>query len=86
VDARASVARSGVDLEQLYDRISGTRGVLSIGAWLSIAGHNVSPDESRNSMVELGVNAAIIIALGATLRIMGCTFTLLPSPAHVDVT
>ena len=53
--------------------ISGTRGVLSIGARLSILGTNITPDEFRNSMIELGVNAAIIIALGATLRIMGDT-------------
>jgi uncharacterized membrane protein (DUF373 family) len=45
--------------------ISATRGVLSVGARLSIAGTNI--------MIELGVNAAIIIALGATLRIMGDT-------------
>ena len=51
--------------------ISGTRGVLSIGARLSIAGTNLSPDDFRNSMIELGVNGAIIIALGSTLRIMG---------------
>ncbi len=40
--------------------ISATRGILSIGA-----------DEFRNSMIELGVDAAIIILLGSTLRIMG---------------
>jgi uncharacterized membrane protein (DUF373 family) len=51
--------------------ISGTRGILSIGARLSIAGATLAPDDFRNAMIELGVNAAIIIALGATLRIMG---------------
>jgi uncharacterized membrane protein (DUF373 family) len=51
--------------------ISATRGVLSIGARLSIAGTNISVDEFAHSMIELAVNGAIIIALGATLRIMG---------------
>jgi uncharacterized membrane protein (DUF373 family) len=51
--------------------ISGTRGILSIGARLSIAGVTLGPDDFRNAMIELGVNAAIIISLGATLRIMG---------------
>ena len=53
--------------------ISATRGVLSVGARLSIEGSTISGNEFRNSMIELGVNAAIIIALGATLRIMGET-------------
>jgi uncharacterized membrane protein (DUF373 family) len=53
------------------DIISATRGILSIGARLSIAGVNLGADEFRNDMIELGVNAAIIIALGASLRIMG---------------
>jgi uncharacterized membrane protein (DUF373 family) len=53
--------------------ISGTRGLLSIGARLSLAGITVGDTEFRNSMIELGVNAAIVIALGATLRIMGDT-------------
>ncbi|MBA3824933.1 MAG: phosphate-starvation-inducible PsiE family protein [Ktedonobacterales bacterium] len=53
--------------------ISATRGILSIGARLSIAGGSLTPDEFRNNMIELGVNAAIIIALGSTLRIMGNT-------------
>jgi uncharacterized membrane protein (DUF373 family) len=51
--------------------ISGTRGILSIGARLSIAGSSLVGDDFRNAMIELGVNAAIIIALGATIRIMG---------------
>ncbi len=51
--------------------ISATRGILSIGARLSIAGATIGADEFRNSMIELGVDAAIIILLGSTLRIMG---------------
>jgi uncharacterized membrane protein (DUF373 family) len=53
--------------------ISGTRGVLSIGARLSIGGVKITGDEFRNSMIELAVNALIIIALGSTLRIMGAS-------------
>jgi uncharacterized membrane protein (DUF373 family) len=54
--------------------ISATRGVLSVGARLSLAATTpLSQNDFRNSMIELGVNAAIIIALGATLRIMGDT-------------
>ncbi|HLV97419.1 MAG TPA: phosphate-starvation-inducible PsiE family protein [Ktedonobacterales bacterium] len=48
--------------------ISATRGVLAIGARLSVT--QVSGDEFRNAMVELGVNAAVILALGITLRIL----------------
>ena len=57
--------------------ISATRGILSIGARLSITVNqnqpatSNSPDDFTRSMIELGVNAFIIIALGATLRIMG---------------
>jgi len=51
--------------------ISATRGILSIGARLSIAGATIGADDFRNSMIELGINAAIIILLGSTLRIMG---------------
>jgi hypothetical protein len=53
--------------------ISATRGILSIGARLSILGTTIKADEFRNSMIELGINAVIIILLGATLRIMGNT-------------
>ena len=54
--------------------ISATRGILSIGARLSINANFPSQDSSGDfihDMVELGVDAFIIIALGATLRIMG---------------
>lgn len=54
--------------------ISATRGVLSVGARLSLTLTTpISAADFRNDMIELGVNAAIIIALGATLRIMGDT-------------
>lgn len=51
--------------------ISATRGILAVGAQLSISGLNhVGVDEFRNLMIELGVNAAVIIALGVTLRLI----------------
>jgi uncharacterized membrane protein (DUF373 family) len=53
--------------------ISATRGILSIGARLSIAGTTIGSTEFNNSMIELGINAVIIILLGSTLRIMGDT-------------
>lgn len=48
--------------------ISATRGVLAIGARLSVT--RVSGDEFRDAMIELGVNAAVILALGITLRVL----------------
>ncbi len=51
--------------------ISATRGILSIGAQLSITGNTFTDVEFHNKLVELAVNAAIIVALGVTLRIMG---------------
>jgi uncharacterized membrane protein (DUF373 family) len=54
--------------------ISATREVLSVGARLSLETTTKIPAaDFSNSMIELGVSAAIIIALGATLRIMGDT-------------
>lgn len=46
--------------------ISATRGVLSIGARLSIG--NV--ENFNNAMIELGVNAGAILALGITLTLL----------------
>jgi uncharacterized membrane protein (DUF373 family) len=48
--------------------ISATRGVLAIGARLSVT--QVSGDEFKDAMIELGLNAAVILALGITLRIL----------------
>lgn len=48
--------------------ISATRGVLAIGARLSVT--RVNGDEFRDAMIELGVNAAVILALGITLRVL----------------
>lgn len=49
--------------------ISATRGILSIGARLSV--ETVTPDEFYRSMIELGVNALAILALGITLKLLG---------------
>ena len=58
--------------------ISATRGILAVGARLSIEGTSTASASSpssatdfRNSMIELGVNAVVIIALGLTLRLIG---------------
>jgi uncharacterized membrane protein (DUF373 family) len=49
--------------------ISATRGILSIGARLSV--ETVGTDEFYHSMIELGVNALVILALGITLKLLG---------------
>jgi hypothetical protein len=57
--------------------ISATRGILSTGAHLSIALGAPTPSlqltsaQFETDIIQLGVNALVIIALGATLRIMG---------------
>jgi len=51
--------------------ISATRGILSIGARLSIEGSAVPSQEFIRSMIELGVNAGVILALGITLKLLG---------------
>lgn len=47
--------------------ISATRGILSVGARLAV-GENVNFNQA---MIELGVNAAVILALGITLKLLG---------------
>ena len=49
--------------------ISATRGILSIGARLSV--ENVKPDDFYRAMIELGVNSLAILALGITLKLLG---------------
>ena len=54
--------------------VSATRGILSIGARLSVENTLKIPfsqQEFVNSMIELGVNAAVILALGITLKLLG---------------
>jgi uncharacterized membrane protein (DUF373 family) len=49
--------------------VSSTRGILSIGARLSI--QHMQSKDFLTSMIELGVNAAVILALGITLKLLG---------------
>ncbi|MGO8947371.1 MAG: phosphate-starvation-inducible PsiE family protein [Ktedonobacterales bacterium] len=64
--------------------ISATREILSIGARLSLAGANVVGDEFRNDMIELGVSAAIIVALAVSLKIMGAAAELPEEEAEMN--
>jgi|SRR5947209_10320065 len=50
--------------------VSATRGILSIGARLSVD-TVITKDAFTNAMIELGVNAAVILALGITLKLLG---------------
>jgi len=52
--------------------ISATRGILSIGARLSV--EQVTADEFPHAMIELGVNAGVVLALGLTLWLLGKHF------------
>lgn len=55
--------------------ISATRGVLAVGARLSVTDFSTLASGGgqmfRYSMIELGVNAGVIIALGLALRLIG---------------
>lgn len=50
--------------------VSATRGVLAVGARLSV-GETSNASAFTDAMIELGVNAAVIIALGVTMRLIG---------------
>lgn len=51
--------------------VSATRGILAVGARLSVTADPTLNDAVfRDSMIELGVNAAVIIALGVTLYLL----------------
>jgi uncharacterized membrane protein (DUF373 family) len=47
--------------------ISATRGILSISAKLSVG----KVDNFNEAMIELGVHAAVVLALGITLKLLG---------------
>lgn len=52
--------------------ISATRSILSVGAKLSITGNSVhAAEEFPRAMIELGVSAAVVLALGITLKLLG---------------
>jgi uncharacterized membrane protein (DUF373 family) len=54
--------------------ISATRSILSIGARLSIQGFNLNATDFMHAMIELGVSAAVILALGITLKLLSRLF------------
>ena len=54
--------------------ISATRSILSIGARLSIQGFNLSATDFMHAMIELAVSAAVILALGITLKLLNRLF------------
>ncbi len=49
--------------------VSATRGILSIGARLSVK--QVTGQEFYNAMIELAVSGGVILALGITLKLLG---------------
>jgi uncharacterized membrane protein (DUF373 family) len=49
--------------------VSATRSILSIGARLSIEG--LKATDFTNAMIELSVSAAVVLALGITLKLLG---------------
>lgn len=51
--------------------VSATRGILSIGARLSVESARPAGSEFTTAMIELGVNGAVILALGITLKLLG---------------
>jgi uncharacterized membrane protein (DUF373 family) len=51
--------------------ISATRGILSIGAKLSVEKISLPSPEFTSAMIELGINALAILALGITLKLLG---------------
>lgn len=52
--------------------VSATRGILSIGAKLSVeTSRPTGQQDFVNAMIELGVNGAVILALGVTLKLLG---------------
>lgn len=52
--------------------ISATRGILAVGARLSVSANiTANTTEFTLDMIELGVNAAVIIALGVAMKLIG---------------
>ncbi|MGZ3679590.1 MAG: phosphate-starvation-inducible PsiE family protein, partial [Ktedonobacterales bacterium] len=63
--------------------ISATRGILAVGARLSIsANSSITDTEFKKDMVELAVNAAVIIALGIAMKLIGRYIDDSASPRH----
>jgi uncharacterized membrane protein (DUF373 family) len=51
--------------------ISATRRILAIGAQMSITGDTLSPAQFQQAMVDLGVNAGVILAIAIALYLLG---------------
>jgi uncharacterized membrane protein (DUF373 family) len=51
--------------------ISATRRILAIGAQMSVSGDKLSPERFQQAMIDLGVNAAAILALAVALFLLG---------------
>ena len=51
--------------------ISATRGILSIGARLSVEGTGVTDQVFIHGMIELGVSGFVILALSISLKLLG---------------
>jgi hypothetical protein len=63
--------------------ISATRGILAVGARLSVATNGAPTREDFiRDMVELGVNAIVIIALGVTMKLIGQYLEVGAVPKH----
>jgi uncharacterized membrane protein (DUF373 family) len=51
--------------------ISATRRILAIGAQMSITGDTLPSDRFQQAMIDLGVNAGVILAIGIALYLIG---------------
>lgn len=54
----------------LIAAISATRRILAIGAQMSIAGDTLTGDRFQQAMTDLGVNAAVILAIAVALYLL----------------
>lgn len=54
----------------LIAAISATRRILAIGAQMSISGDKITPDRFQQAMVDLGLNAAAILAIAVALYLL----------------
>ena len=50
--------------------ISATRRILAIGAKMSVSGDTLSGESFRQSMIDLGVNGAVILAIAVALYLL----------------
>lgn len=55
----------------LIAAISATRRILAIGAQMSVSAKGLKPEEFQQSMIDLGVNASVILAISIALYLLG---------------